>query len=855
MTNTRIKINSSGFIISSAVVAGLSLFALLKSDSNLGKSMAASLLLSSASVGTITKLKTGMDERDVNAELSQIIESITKEKSDFDTQLKAVTESNKKLKTTALDLGEQLHLSINNLELLKAEYSALKSNLQIAHEEIKTQSQELINYENSVDSRFQNFLKEFIAKVVNTLYEKINQGYNLLDANCLALLVREEYSNIHEELTKFRTVLEDQYEQHLALTRDLEAFDYTTIHTLIDANVAASEVMERYNQITDEMLALKVKYRNLKTLDERRALQEYQETEEYKTTKAIAIQTLREQTNLDKSVIDRLQAGLSANTNGLSELISGIGSDLERANERVAELSAPIVWKFNLNHATRAGNIIIGYWKAQGLHLDRSHYTGDLYEVDLYFFTDRLNATQTVDVKALNDEGEKLAQIIFCQEPVRFNYDLESRLLIAHVVLQKRVTEGKQSNDPVLAVKQFIKPIESLLPFIKDAYHIGLWASTGGGKTTAISNIIGGMSQEFGGNPTIRLTIPKIDADTQAIFPDIHWLGISESIFGLLEAALEIQYRIHINEKAFRAKEIIQDFNPIIFFIDEINGIFTRWGAINDADLEDVLSRFEGTLTGERLIYFRDTMRIELSNYKNQFAKKLLLFIWQTGRSLRVKSLIAGQNLQPGNFGLKVNDLANCSYISMGSSIKSCSKYKVREGDIDLISKQYELLQKAQETESNLQYTALYCPSVGKSFFGILPPPNYYKWDADLLIPKSQHTTQPITTHKNLKTAETSAEQDGRRAANENLIQNTTQLPPEHSYSKRFKLFEQRALLAEKYQNLDFKGYADLLVSLPKKDDSTVNKKLAYEKIFKVWKSDLRQIYSAFIDWLETNFN
>ncbi len=854
MANTRIKINSSGFIISSAVVAGLSLFALLKSDSYLGKSMAASMLLSSVSVGAVTKLKTGMDERDANAELQQIIESVTKEKSDFDTQLKAVTESNKKLKTTALDLGEKLHLSINNLEQLKAEYSILKTNLLAANEEIKVKSQELIDHENNVDTRFQNFLKEFVGKVVNTLYDKISLAYNSLDANCLALLAREEYSSIHDELVKFRAGLETHHDGHIALTRDLEAFDYTTIHTLIDANVAAAEVMERYNQITDEMLALKVKYRNLKTLDERRALQEFQETEEYKTTKAIAIQTLREQTNLDKSVIDRLQAGLSANTNGLSELISGIGTDLEKANERVAQLSAPITWKFAVNHATRAGNLIIEYCKANRIHLDRSHYTGDAYEVDLYFFTDRINAAQTVDVKALNDEGEKLAQITHCLEPIKFTYEYESRLLIAHLVLQHRTVEKKQPTDPVLAVKEFIKPIESLLPFIKDAYHIGLWASTGGGKTTAISNIIGGMSQELGGNPTIRLTIPKIDAATQSIFPDIHWLGISESIFGLLEAALEIQYRIHINEKAFRAKEIIQDFDAMIFFIDEINGIFTRWGAINDADLEDVLSRFEATLKGERLVYFRDTMRIELTNYKNQFAKKLLLFIWQTGRSLRVKSLIAGQNLQPGNFGLKVNDLANCSYLSMGASIKPCAKYKVREGDIDLVSKQYELLQKVQEIESNLQYTALYCPSVGKSFFGILPPPNYYKWDANLLNAQPQPTTQPITTHKNLKMAETSAEQEGRHAMTENLIQKTPQLPLEHSNSKRFKLFEQRALLPEKYQNLDFKGYADLLASLPKKDDGSVNKKLAYGKTFKIWKTDLRQVYSSFIDWLEANF-
>ena len=327
------------------------------------------------------------------------------------------------------------------------------------------------------------------------------------------------------------------------------------------------------------------------------------------------------------------------------EFMSAAGRDIELLKNRLVEqnslveaLSKPIVWKFALNHAARVGNLVIEYCKGNGLHLDRSHYTGDAYEVDLFFFTDRLNAAQTVDVKALNNESERLAQLTHCLKPITFNYQYESRLLVAHAVLQQRVVEKKQPSNPVDAAKEFIKPTESLLPFIKEAYHVGLWASTGGGKTTALSNIIGGMIQELGGNPVIRLTIPKMDADTQAIFPEVHWLGLQESIFGLLEAAVEVQYRIYRNEQAYRAKEIIQDYQPTLFFIDEINGIFTRWKKINENDLNDVLDRFEATLVGDRLSYFRSWMRLELANYKDQFASKLLLFIWQTGRSLRVKS-------------------------------------------------------------------------------------------------------------------------------------------------------------------------------------------------------------------------
>ena len=57
----------------------------------------------------------------------------------------------------------------------------------------------------------------------------------------------------------------------------------------------------------------------------------------------------------------------------------------------------------------------------------------------------------------------------------------------------------------------------------------------------------------------------------------------------------------------------------------------------------------------------------ELINYKGTFAKKLLTFIWQFGRSLKVKTLIAGQNLQPSVFSMKINDIANCAYIALYS--------------------------------------------------------------------------------------------------------------------------------------------------------------------------------------------
>jgi len=92
------------------------------------------------------------------------------------------------------------------------------------------------------------------------------------------------------------------------------------------------------------------------------------------------------------------------------------------------------------------------------------------------------------------------------------------------------------------------------------------------------------------------------------------------------------------------------------------------------------------------------------------------------------------------------------------------------------------------------------------------------------------------------------------RAVPQKQPQSTPQRTLEASNNKTCGVFKQRALLAQKYQNLDFRGYADLLANLPKKADGTVNKVQAYETVFKVWKSEARKVYSAFIDWLEAYF-
>ena len=88
---------------------------------------------------------------------------------------------------------------------------------------------------------------------------------------------------------------------------------------------------------------------------------------------------------------------------------------------------------------------------------------------------------------------------------------------------------------------------------------------------------------------------------------------------------------------------------------------------------------------------------------------------FSSGRQVgsKVKSLIAGQNLMPGNFGMK-NDLANCSYLALGDAIDTCKNYKVKSSyPHDEITSQKEQIDEGRLTDPSLMFTGLYCPSLG----------------------------------------------------------------------------------------------------------------------------------------------
>jgi len=262
-----------------------------------------------------------------------------------------------------------------------------------------------------------------------------------------------------------------------------------------------------------------------------------------------------------------------------------------------------------------------------------------------------------------------------------------------------------------------------LLHFVQHNPQICLMGDSGGGKTTLINNLIRLMEQELGEGVELTLINPKPDEDTD--LDKLKYADFESSIFGLLEAAVEILYRLDLNTNALlRRKEDpdhpLPEFVPRIFFFDEFSELAGVWNRCKPEVMEEVLSRFEERLPLEMLPAM-EFVRKRVS--PSSFAADLLKFCWRVGRTEKVKLLIAGQNLKAGTIGTTIQDLHQTAIIYLGESIREGLEKRISSWQREPLSQEYS--QRSRKAAEGLltQFYGLFVPKGGKAYFSALPEP------------------------------------------------------------------------------------------------------------------------------------
>ncbi len=493
-----------------------------------------------------------------------ICSKVTSEQNNRDLQyiLKGCTETESQLSQDIERLGEAnaALLETNTLQSKTIENYQLQLNknaetirhfdfiLAKARENEQIAKKMLEEHQSSSDNRFAHFVDEHLRKSLATLDDCIERAYTALVDKVDSYLAKSNYESIHQELDAYKDRLVQCYENHISMIDNHTELDPIEISSVADAIKKSENVTKLSVQILEEISALRVKFRNVLNVDERRTLQELSECQPYLVKKSTAIESVREQASHDQSIIDRLEARVNDQSQAIDSDLKDAVQQIEKLNERVAELSKPQNWKFALSHELKAGNILIEFFSQQRIILDRSHYIGDKYEVDLYFHTDRNK--RVIVPKELNEYSEQLLQVCRTRKPVTFRYDTETGLMVANLVLSLR---PKKEPDRHAIYKEGLVPASGFCDRIYKALDskqqgkptLRVMAATGEGKGIALKNLLAywvnqpgweiWLSDPVDGSDEDYWDCPKIAINPQQAgiaynkFVDLHRARINQS--------------------------------------------------------------------------------------------------------------------------------------------------------------------------------------------------------------------------------------------------------------------------------------------------------------------------------------
>ncbi|MEM7555281.1 MAG: hypothetical protein AAF378_14495, partial [Cyanobacteria bacterium P01_A01_bin.84] len=289
---------------------------------------------------------------------------------------------------------------------------------------------------------------------------------------------------------------------------------------LKDSEFSTTELTDIYFQISDEIAARKVQYRNLLNTVERLTLREFEEELRERRNPKNFVPANKVMTALDNNdnyyanQKVRFQSALNQqvdNLNNLRENVTDLINQIDEKNLEIANLKSeinqnrkPLKWTLANSRELEIGNMIIDYfWKdGTGYYLDRSFLETDGYESKIYFQIDR-NPRQIVESE-LNERSEELQQFCRVLKPITFKYSGSKGLMVATVTLKE-----KPKADPLKDISRICKPHTAFKAAVSGYER---WRVTGGsqaGKSPSAQFIADAITAYNSKEVKVRLFNPQ----------------------------------------------------------------------------------------------------------------------------------------------------------------------------------------------------------------------------------------------------------------------------------------------------------------------------------------------------------
>ncbi len=425
-----LKSATRGLTIAAGLLCLGGVLSFMKTDENT-KPLALNIALMSGSVAVASETISRSNHKKANDQLGELITGKTREWQLLNNKHEQQTKVLKQSEQLQAELQHKFSTATDEIILKNKIIDELRNKVQVAISNFEQKSDELTSKINQEDMRYQEMIDVFKGLVHDHLNERIYNFFNSLDQSISKKLDNDEYQTIHENLQIFKDKLDIHFDTHCELLAGILEIDG-------ELSDIVTDTLNIFSRIVDEQIALKVRFRNLLNLDERRALDDAYTALADMTPKTKAQSLLREYEQYQNNKLNNLGEQLEDNVNSLEEMrsqvydliaqIEQISLEKVALKDELAKLNQPLTWRLaqGSNELTK-GNIIINYFWGKGIRLDRAFTTGDVYDSKIYFHTD--NNARTIVFKELNEHSDALQQLCLTHKPITFDWDADTILL------------------------------------------------------------------------------------------------------------------------------------------------------------------------------------------------------------------------------------------------------------------------------------------------------------------------------------------------------------------------------------------------------------------------------------------
>jgi len=298
------------------------------------------------------------------------------------------------------------------------------------------------------------------------------------------------YINNYPELTDFFENLEVEIDKVKSwAVGELEAYQgVQNLQSLIDEGLRIQQrIISRCSDIKVKALSTIIKYLNSLAEDSVK-FSEYQDNiaqiseraREHLLEKELAIESIAQEW-----VIANTSTTEKYSTE-FNEVIQN-GKHLVNRNQelvdKIESMNRPLKWSVASRQDLKTANIIIDYFEAKGVILDRAKVDFDHWQSTLSFHIDR--NSRIILPSELEPEGERLQQLCHTMSPLKFGWNAEEGLLTAWLHLAKKPVKPIIEAD----INKIWKTSDKFKSIVKSWSRVRVTGGSESGKSPTAENI------------------------------------------------------------------------------------------------------------------------------------------------------------------------------------------------------------------------------------------------------------------------------------------------------------------------------------------------------------------------------